>query len=185
MLALEKRVKDNPEAMNNINQILAFQGLDVLDPDDFVSFLQYQDRATLDANVEPDELFEAVNDALRFQALLTEGIDIDLEFASDLGTGTSETIGSEEMFSRQAQLAAGLIGMNARELDFEKMGLTRDEIVAAQFGETLEGGGRSVAEVNATLEKFARERSKAGQGHTTVQGYIDRLGRPITTGFNG
>ena len=183
LLALEKRVKANPGAMDNINEILTFQGLPELSPDDFISFLQDQDALTLDPGFTPGELFEGVNDALRFQALLTEGLDIDLAFAEDLGTGVSDEIGSEEQFSRQAQLAASFVASNARELSFEKMGLERDDIIAAMFGEVREGG-RPVSEVNAILEQFAKERTKAAQGFTRVQGFIDRLGRPITQGFS-
>jgi hypothetical protein len=169
--------------MDNINEILAFQGLPELSPDDFISFLQDQDALTLDPGFTPGELFEGVNDALRFQALLTEGLDIGLDFATDLGTGTSEGIGSEEQFSKMAQLAASFIASNARELSFDKMGLERDDIIAAMFGEVREGG-RPVSEVNAILEQFAKERSKAAQGFTRVQSFIDRLGRPVTQGFS-
>jgi hypothetical protein len=184
LLALEARVKANPDAMDNINEILAYQGLPELSPDDFISFLQDQDALTLDPGFTPGELFEGVNDALRFQALLTEGLDIGLELATELGTGTSEEIGSEEQFSKQAQLAASFIASNARELSFDKMGLERDEIIAAMFGETIEGG-RPVSEINAILEQFGKERSKAAQGFTRTQSFIDRLGRPVTQGFSG
>jgi hypothetical protein len=183
LLALEKRVKANPGAMDNINEILAFQGLPELSPDDFISFLQDQDALTLDPGFTPGDLFEGVNDALRFQALLTEGLDIGADFATDLGAGVSDTIGSEEQFSRQAQLAASFVASNARELSFEKMGLERDDIIAAMFGEVREGG-RPVSEVNAILEQFARERTKASQGFSRVQGFIDSQGRPITQGFS-
>jgi hypothetical protein len=115
---------------------------------------------------------------------LTEGLDIDLDFATELGTGTSDEIGSEEQFSRQAQLAASFVASNSRELSFEKMGLERDDIIAAMFGEVREGG-RPVSEVNAILEQFAKERTKASQGFTRVQSFIDRLGRPVTQGFSG
>jgi len=175
-------VKENPAALDNINQILNFQGIDSLNPDDFVSFLQDQDALSLDPSHTPSDIFEGVNDALRFQALLTEGIEVDLGFASALGTGTSEAIASEGQFSRQAQLAAGFIASNQAELNFEKLGLTREDIIAASFNEAPEGG-RPVSEVNSILEQFARERSKAAQGFSGGQSFIDASGRLRVQGF--
>jgi len=182
LLGLEKRVRDNPAAMDNINQILVFQGFDPLDPDDFVQFLQDQDALSLDPSFTPSDIFESINDALRFQALLTEGIEVDLGFATELGTGVSEGIASIDQFSRQAQLAAGFIAANQAELNFEKLGLSREDIIAAQFGEVPEGG-RPVSEVNQILEQFARERSKAAQGFSGGQSFIDASGRLRTQGF--
>ena len=182
LLNLEKRVRNNPEAMDNINEILTFQGFDLLNPDDFVQFLQDQDALSLDPSFTPSDIFESINDALRFQALITEGIEIDLGFATALGTGVSEGIASPDQFSRQAQLAAGFIAANQAELNFEKLGLTREDIIAASFGEAPEGG-RPVSEVNQILEQFARERSRAARGFSGGQSFIDASGRLRTQGF--
>lgn len=182
LLQLEKEVKANPQALQNINDILVFQGLDPLTADDFISFLHEQNIATTDAAYQPSEIFEAINDALRFQALLTEGVEVSLELATELGTGTSDIINSPETYSRQAQLAASYLARNARELNLDKMGLTRDDIIAAMFGEVLPNG-RPVSEVNALLEQFAKERSSAAQGYSRIQSYLDARGRPITSGF--
>ena len=139
LLGLEKRVKDNLNAMDNINQILVFQGQNPLSPDN-------------------------------------------LGFATELGTGVSEGIASPEQFTRQAQLAAGFIASNQAELNFEKLGLTREDIIAASFGEVPENG-RPVSEVNQILEQFARERSRAASGFSGGQSFIDASGRLRTQGF--
>ena len=182
LLGLEQRVKNNPGAIDNINEILAFQGIEPLSADDFVSFLQDQDALSLDPSHTPGEVFEGINDALRFQALITEGIEISTELATELGTGVSTGIASEEQFSGQAQLAAGFIARNNLELDFDKLGLTREDIVSASFGESPEGG-KTVSEVNQILEQFGRERSKAAQGFSGSQSFIDASGRLRTQGF--
>ena len=176
LLSLEKRVRDNPEAIDNINEILTFQGLDPLDPDDFVSFLQDQDALTIDPSFAPGQVFEAVNDALRFQALLDEGINISPEFATELGTGTSEQIGSVAQFSERARIAAIEAARNANELDLGKYDLTRDDIIAATFGEESPSG-KATSEVNELLEKMGRERAKAATGFASSSSYIDALGR--------
>ncbi len=180
LLSLEKRVKANPGALDNINQILDFQGQQTLAPDDFVSFLRDQDLVATGG--VPSDMFEGINDALRFQALLTEGLEVDLDFATALGTGTSDAIASEESFSRQAQLAAGFIAANSAELDFDKLGLSREDIISATFGEANEGG-KTVSEVNSILEQFSRERSKAAQGFAGSQSFIGSDGRLQTQGF--
>ena len=185
LLVLERQVRENPEALQNINDILAYQGLGIeFTPDDFVDFLREQNQATVDPAYQPTEIFEAVNDALRFQALLTEGIEVDFDFATELGEGTSTAIADPTAFSQQAQLAAGYIARNQRELDLDKMGLTRDDIVAAMFNDA-DAAGRPISEITGILEQFARERSKAAQGYTRVQSFIDQRGRPIIQGFQG
>ena len=187
LLQLEKRVRNNPAVMDNINEIFAFQGIAPLDPDDFVAFLQDQDALSLDPSFTPSDIFESVNDALRLQALITEGIDVDIGFAVGLGTGVSETIGAMEQFSRQAQLTAGFIAANQAELNFAKLGLSREDIIAAVFGEVAGPDGdkdrKPVSEVNRILEQFARERTRKAQGFAGGQSFIDAGGRLRVQGF--
>lgn len=172
LLQLEEDVRANPEALANINEILRYQGQPELNPDDFVTILQEQNQSTLNPDFTPSALFESVNDALRFQALLTEGIDIDLGFATDLGDGTSDAIVSRETFSKQAQLAASYVAANQNAIDLSVYGLDRDDIVAAVFNEESPTG-RSVSEVNQVLERLGRERAKAAEGYAASQSYID------------
>jgi len=183
LLSLEKRIKDNPAALDNINQILTFQGLDPLSADDFVSFLQDQDAMTVDPSFAPGEVFEAVNDALRFQALVDEGVDISTEFATELGTGSSEAIGSIAAYSERARIAAIEVARNSNELDINKYGLERDDIIAATFGEESPTG-KATSEVNELLEKMGRERAKAATGFSSASSYIDALGRIRVQGMS-
>ena len=183
LLDLEKRVKANPEALDNINAILRFQGLGELTADDFVSFLQQQDAALIDPSVTPGELFEGVNDALRFQALMDEGLNISEEFATELGEGTSDAIGSTAQYSAQAQMAAMEVARNADELALKKYGLDREDIIAAQFNE-VSPTGKSVSEINEILQRMGRERARAATGFTSVPSYTDALGRLRVQGFS-
>ena len=183
LLGLEKRVKDNPEALDNINSILAFQGLDTLDADDFVSFLQDQDAQTIDPSFAPGQVFEAVNDALRFQALIDEGINISAEFATDLGEGTSEAIGSVEQYSAQAQMAAQELARNSDELALKKYGLDRNDVIAVNFSEESPSG-KSVSDINEILERVGKERAKAATGFASASSYTDALGRLRVQGLS-
>ena len=169
--------------MDNINQILTFQGLDPLGADDFISFLQDQDAMTIDPSHAPGQVFEAVNDALRFQALIDQGITISNEFATSLGEGTSETIVNAGTYSEQARIAAIESARNADELTLHKYDLTRDDIIAATFGE-VSPSGRSTSEVNELLMKMGRERSKAATGFQSAASYTDALGRLRVQGLS-
>ena len=182
LLGLEKRIKDNPDALDNINQILAFQGQPTLNPDDFISFLQDQDRLTLDPSFVPSDLYEGINDALRFQALMDQGLDISMQFASDLGEGYSTQIGSVAQYSEAARIAAIEVARNADDLELGRYGLERDDVIAAMFNEESPSGKAS-SEVTGLLEKLGRERAKRATGFATAAGYTDALGRLRVQGF--
>jgi hypothetical protein len=183
LLSLEKRVKDNPEAMDNINSILAFQGLGELSPDDFVSFLQEQDAALIDPSIQPSELFEGINDALRFQALVDEGLNISPEFATELGEGTSDDIGTVSRYSAQAQMAAMEVARNADDLTLQRYDLSRDDVIAVQFNEESPSG-KSVSDINDIMSRLGRERSKAATGFASSSSYVDALGRLRVQGLS-
>lgn len=183
LLGYEARVKANPDALDNVNEILAFQGLPTLNPDDFVSFLQDQDAVTLDPSFTPGQLYEGINDALRFQALMQEGLDISTEFASDLGEGTSTTISQAGAYTDRARAAAIEVARNADDLELGRYDLQRDDIVAAMFGEESPSG-KATSEVSELLEKMGRERSKKATGFASVPSYVDALGRLRVQGFS-
>lgn len=182
LLGLERRMKDNPEALDNINQILSFQGMPTLEPDDFISFLADQDRVTLDPSFVVSDLYEGINDALRYQALLDQGLDIGLGFASDLGSGYSDAIGSVAQYSERARIAAIEVARNADDLELGRYGLERNDVIAAMFNEESPTGKAS-SEVTELLEKLGRERSKRATGFASSAAYTDALGRLRVQGF--
>ena len=176
LLVLERQLRDSPEALDNMNQILAFQELPELTPDDFISFLQDGQRLAVDPAFIPGDLFEGINDALRFQALLEEGIRIDEQFATDLGEGVSEDIGSPAQFTERARIAAIEIARNTTELDRQTLGISRDDIIAAAFGEESPSG-KSVSEISELLERLGRDRAKRATGLPGAASFVDALGR--------
>ncbi len=176
LLILERQLRDSPEALDNMNQILAFQELPELSADDFISFLQDGQRLALDPDFVPSDLFEGINDALRFQALLEEGIRIDLEFAAELGEGVSEEILSPTQFSDRARLAAIEIARNTTELERQTLGINREDIVAAFFGEESPSG-KSTSEVSELLERLGRDRARRATGLPGAPSFVDALGR--------
>ena len=176
LLVLERQLRDSPEALDNMNQILAFQELPELSPDDFISFLQDGHRFALDPAFVPGELFEGINDALRFQALLEEGIRIDEQFATDLGEGVSDTVLSPAQFTDRARIAAIEIARNTTELERQTLGITEEDIVAVMFGNESPSG-KSVSEISELLERLGRDRAKRATGLPSAASFVDSLGR--------
>ncbi len=97
ILQAERVMRDNPTALDELNQLLAFNGLTAVDEVGFIDIMT--DNA-------PPEVFEVINDAFRAAALLEEGIDIDTAFADALGGGSSQAILEPAGFSRSAQQIA-------------------------------------------------------------------------------
>jgi hypothetical protein len=198
LVELEAQVRANPEMLKNINEILEFQGMAPLTEDEFIDFLRESNReavgepSTLEVPAEGKgggatqaERFQAINDALRFQALLDAGVDVSLEQATALGQGdTGEEILSPAEFSRQAQLAAQEIGRNINDIDLGRYGLTREDIIAASFNEESPSG-KSVNEVQELITKLSRERSRAETGHAGAASFQDQQGRLRLQGLGG
>jgi len=170
LLDAERDLRDNPDALANINEILAFQGFDPLNPEDFIDVIVDGRRLTTDPDYRPGDLFEAINEGLVVHSLLQQGLDIAPELAMDL---TDEAGGILETgaFSQMAQASALNIMRNARELDLGRMGLSEDDVIKAAFGK-----GAS-AEVQDILERFGRERGAAAQGFAGVSSFFDQFGR--------
>jgi hypothetical protein len=169
-----------------------------LTKDEFIDFLRESNRVAsgtptpLEAQKDRNaagptqaERFTAINDALRFQALLDAGVDVSLEQATALGQGdTGEEILSPADFTRQAQLAAQEIGRNISDIDLRRYDLTRDDVIAAAFNEES-SSGRSVSEVQELILKLSRERSRAETGHAGVASFQDQQGRLRLQGLGG
>ena len=176
LLILEQRVKADPGMLDNINDILRFQQLPELSADDFITFLQEGQRQGADPNFTPGALFEGINDALRFQALIEQDIVISEEFATSLGEGVSEDIASADQFSERARIAAIEIMRNTNDIERNALGIERDDIIAAAFGEESPSG-KSVSEINELLERLGRDRARRATGLGNVGSFVDVLGR--------
>lgn len=170
LLDAERDLRDNPEALANINEILQFQGRDPLSADDFLDVIVDGRRAATDPDYRPGDLFEAINEGLAVNALFQQGLDISPQLAMDL---TDEAGGIVEpgAFSEMAQAAALNIMRNSREIDLQRMGLGEDDVIQAAFGR-----GAS-AEVQDILERFGRERTVAARGYTGASSFFDQFGR--------
>lgn len=178
LLELERETKGNQAALDNINEILTYQGLDPLTPDDFVDYLRDEAR-TSDPDFTPGAVFEAVNDALRVTALEQAGLSgITPEVATSLGTGISYSIDSPDMFDDEAQYVAGVVAANAHALDLETYGLDQDKVLQHFLGQSDD------PDVGRKLEKLGRERNIAAQGYASTSAYIDAEGRLRAQGLN-
>jgi hypothetical protein len=175
MLRAEQLMKgeDGRLALTDLNRILRASGMDTVGPREFLELMR--------GNAAP-QVFEAINDTLRAQALREQGLEISAELAASLGEGVAFSVASASQlgqFSTAAQNAAFAIISNRLELDAAKFGISRDEIIQAAFGE-----GYS-QEVEVKLQKFARERQTAAEGYGASTGYQTGSGRLVVAGLEG
>jgi hypothetical protein len=75
---------------------------------------------------------------------------------------------------------------NRHELDAEKYGIGRDDLLAAAFNRPdMISGGKAPADVEGLLSKYLRERQAAAQGYEGVAGYQTAEGRLRVQGLAG
>ena len=146
-----------PGATDQINNILKFQGSDQTITDE--NFLDFILEGETDRT--PMDLQEMINDAIRAQSFAAQGIDLSPALAEALGTGEAfETIDANA-FGQIAQETAENIFRFRLELDAEREGITRDDLIRAAVN------GTASAKVNQTLAKFARRRNIEKTGFAT------------------
>ena len=129
------------------------------------------------------DVYEAINDTLRAQALAEAGVDIDTAFAESLGTGTSTTISDPSAFTQAAQSTAAAIARNFQALDLQQFGLERDDIVAAMFGEPSPTG-KDAGQINEILGRIEREANASAGGFAGSSSFLDQRGRLRIQGFS-
>ena len=171
ILRAENLMKADPSMLSNLNQILAVSGLDQISGPDLVDVMRGN---------APTQVYEAINDAFRAQALREQGVQIDPQMAAELGEGTALAVASAEMrgqYTTGARQAALDLIQNWREVDLAKLGIGRDEIIQAAFGEGFSSN------VEYTLQKFLRERQMAGQGWGGVSAYQGERGNLVVQGY--
>jgi hypothetical protein len=164
----ERQLKQRPDALPRVNALLAFHGKDPLSGTDFLELMR--------GNAAPD-VFEVINDALRREQLVEEGVEISDDLAASLGDGSSLRVTASGQFTDAARRAAMGLLVNRRELDREKLGVSKDDLIAAAFGEGTSG------DVAVKLEQFARERQVAGGGFDTFTSFQNQKGRGVVAGL--
>lgn len=175
VLQAERTLRDNPNALDELNQLMAFNGLDAVDEIGFIDIMEGN---------APFDVFEVLNDAFRAEALARQGIDIDTAFASSLGSGTSTDVVSPEAFAPIAQQIASTVARNFPALQNQLFGLERDDIVAAMFNETSPTG-RSSSEISEILLRLQREAQASAGGLGSGTGFIDQNDRLRIQGLGG
>lgn len=166
-----------PDTLEFVNAVLTQSGFDPLDEVGFINALNGHG---------PQEAIEAVNTAQAARALIESGIDLadeDVDLIMDL-VDTSDRLLTVESWRSLAQELSFNIMRNARELDFGKLGVDEEDLVAAAFGRESPSG-RSTGEVLGLLARFERDRRVAGQGSEAFGGFIDESGRLRLTGLAG
>ena len=170
LLGAERELRNSPGALRNLNQIRAHLGQEAVTFGQMAQFM---------AGTAAPEVFESIRDALRQSALSAQGVEISTALAASLGEGEGVGIDSPGALEATAQSVARNILDFELELEAGKFGLTREDILKAAFNE------ERTAEVNQTLQKFARERATAAQGFGAAQGFIDSEGALRIQGLEG
>lgn len=173
ILQATETLKRRPEALAQANAIMIASGLDPMDEAGMLNVL---------TGGAPDEVVEAFNTASAAQALADADLaDVDVDLLIEVVDDVT-ALRSKEDYQRLAQdLALDLI-RNARELDIEQYGMTREDVIAAAFGES-NPGGKSIGETINYLARLERERQVAAQGLAGVNAFIDDRDRLRTQGF--
>jgi len=150
----EAVLRQMPGMADQINAILEFQGETLRVTNDNLIDLILEG----DTDRTPFEAQELINDAIRAQSFAQQGVELSAEFAASLGTGEAfETLDPNE-FGKIAQSAAENIFRFGLELQAEREGLSRDDLIRAMVQ------GDQAAGVTEKLQKFARRRQIEASG---------------------
>ena len=182
-------LRRDPESLALANFILEQSGLGPLDEVAFINALN---------GVGPADVIEALNTATAARALQESGLELsddDVLLIMEL-VDTSDRLLTVEGWRQLAQELAFNVFRFGTELDEGKLGITRDELVAAAFGQAEPGvfgpdpgdpppRGRSSGEVLGLLARFERDRRAASAGTGGVTGFLDAEGRLRVQGLSG
>lgn len=175
VLKAEARLRAMPGAADQINALLEFQGrTERVNNNNLIRYILGEtDEST------PPELLEVVNDALRSQAFANQGIDLSPALAAALGTGESFDTLDIGTLTQVATETAQNIFRFGLELEAEREGLTRDQLIVAAVN------GDNAAGVFEKLAKFARRRQIEAGGMTASSSYQDNAGQLRLLGTTG
>lgn len=168
-------LRTDESALDTANAVLEFAGLGTLDPVSFINAIKgFGDR----------EVIEALNTAAAGVALEDAGLgDVDLDLLAEVVDTSSRLLTSDDFSALAQELAFNTIRFGA-ELDFGSFGITRDDLVAAAFGET-NPEGKTPGEVLNLLGRFERDRRGAAGGFDAATGFQNEEGRLVIQGLAG
>jgi len=172
VLRAESLLMRNPDALDNLNAILRASGMKRLRGEDMIDLMRGK---------APTQVYEALNDALRLQAMQKAGLQVDAALAASFGEGVAEQVASaaqRQQFSVMARNAANELISSWQEVEVGKYGITRDEVIRAAFGEAFD------PQIEAKLLKVARERQAAAEGTGAYSAYQDNEGRLVLAGLS-
>lgn len=168
-------LRSDPTSLAQANLILQASGLGSIDEIAFINAL---------AGFGDDDVIEALNTAAAGTALEEAGLtDVDIDLLMEI-VDTSGSILTVESFQQLAQQLAFNTIRFGQELGDEKLGFTRDDLIAAAFGES-NPNGKTPGEVINALGRFERDRQAAGSGFDQTTGYQDDRGRLRIAGLAG
>ena len=162
----EAVLRSMPGVADQINQILGFQGHEVqVTNDNLIDLI-------LDGETSrtPFDMQALINDSIRAQAFQHQGVTLSPLLASSLGPDQEFETLDPNSFGQIAQETAQNIFRFGLELQAEREGLSRDDLIRAMVD------GDQAAGVSEKLAKFARRRSIESRGLAST-GFQDETGR--------
>ena len=161
-------------ALAQANQIMEASGLPSLDDVGFINALN---------GFGPPEVVEALNTVAASVALEEAGLDdVDIDLLMEV-VDTSDRLLTAESFQELTQELSFNFARFGSELDREKLGLSRENVIAGLFGEEFDG--TTPGEVLNLLARFERDRRAAAQGISGPAAGVDRRGRLVVQGLGG
>lgn len=177
VLEQAETLRRDPESLAQSNFILQAAGLETLDEIGFVNAL---------AGIGPQEVIETLNTATAARALEEAGIDLDdddLNLILELVDQSDRLLTVDSWRSLSQELSFNVMRF-APELSAAKLGVERDDLIAAAFGQESPSG-RSAGEIMGALARFERDRRAASAGFDQTTGFTDQEGRLRVAGLRG
>lgn len=160
-------LRSDPTSLAQANAILGLSGLGSLDEVEFLNAL---------AGFGAPDVVEALNTAAAGTALVNAGLDdVDLDLLMEIVDTSGQLLTVESFASLAQELAFNTIRF-AHEIDENKLGFNRDDLIAAAFGQ-VNPNGKTPGEVINALGRFQRDRQAAGTGFDQSTGFQDEKGR--------
>lgn len=168
-------LRSDPTSFTQANLILEASGLGSLDEVEFLN--------ALNGFGVPD-VVEALNTAAAATALADAGLeDVDIDLLMEVVDTSDRLLTADSFAALTQELATNIIRFGA-EIDTTKLGFTRDDLIAAAFGEK-NPNGKTPGEVINLLSRFERDRQAAGSGYEQSTGFQDARGRLRIAGLGG
>jgi hypothetical protein len=167
--------RSDPTSFTQANLILEASGLGSIDEVEFLNAL---------SGFGIPDVVEALNTAAAATALQRAGLeDVDIDLLMEVVDTSDRLLTTDSFASLSQELALNTVRFG-HELEDTKLGFTRDDLIAAAFGET-NPNGKTPGEVINALARFQRDRQAAGSGFEQTAGFQDEKGRLRIAGLGG